>query len=531
VKKQLKIFSMIFAFVIFAVLFAMPAHATYWKHKDSRISATCGETLATGNVVMIKSADGYAYKADANDAALRPAVGVVDKGCSSGGTAEIVTSGIISGYSSLTKGSAAYLSETAGAITQTAPSYTQKIGVAISGTDYQITVEGTNPADAELSALAGLTSAANAIPYFTGSGTASVITSSANMVSLLGSADYATARTNLGLAIGTNVQAYDADLTTYAGITPSANIQSLLGSADYATARTNLGLAIGTNVQAYDADLTTYAGITPSANVQTILGAADFAAIKTSLNLTIGTDVQAYDADLTTYAGITPSANIQSLLGSADYATARTNLGLAIGTNVQAYDADLTTYAGITPSANIQSLLGSADYATARTNLGVAIGTNVQAYDADLTTYAGITPTAAVQTVLGNAADGIVLSHRHRVTVAEINTGHEILPAITGKKYRIIEAQAVAYGGAVGTTTTVDLLGTQSAGSVKLVAFAQGGLTQSAVLKSGGTNAAVAADGASYIACDATTAITVGKTGGDADTATGVDFIITYVIE
>lgn len=72
------------------------------------------------------------------------------------------------------------------------------------------------PADAELTALAGLPSAANAIPYFTGSGTAGVISSSANMVSLLGSADYATARTNLGLAIGTNVQAYNADLATLA---------------------------------------------------------------------------------------------------------------------------------------------------------------------------------------------------------------------------------------------------------------------------------------------------------------------------
>lgn len=56
----------------------------------------------------------------------------------------------------------------------------------------------SDSADAELTALAGLTSAANAIPYFTGSGTAGVISSSANMVSLLGSSDYATARTNLG---------------------------------------------------------------------------------------------------------------------------------------------------------------------------------------------------------------------------------------------------------------------------------------------------------------------------------------------
>jgi len=54
---------------------------------------------------------------------------------------------------------------------------------------------------------------------------------------------------------GGSGQPADDDLTTYASITPSANVQTFLGSADYATARTNLGLAIGTNVQAYDANL------------------------------------------------------------------------------------------------------------------------------------------------------------------------------------------------------------------------------------------------------------------------------------
>ncbi|KAF0180456.1 MAG: hypothetical protein FD161_886 [Limisphaerales bacterium] len=51
-----------------------------------------------------------------------------------------------------------------------------------------------------------------------------------------------TARGNLGLIIGTHVQAYDADLTTWAGISPSANVQTLLGAADYAAFRSSLGL-------------------------------------------------------------------------------------------------------------------------------------------------------------------------------------------------------------------------------------------------------------------------------------------------
>ena len=127
-------------------------------------------------------------------------------------------------------------------------------------------------------------------------------------------------------------------------------------------------------------------------------------------------------------------------------------------------------------------------------------------------------------------AQSVVLNHRQRVTTAEINAGHELLPAIAGRAYRIVSVRAIAYGGAVGATTTVDLLGTQSAGGVKLVTFARADLIQSAVLTDA-ADGTILADGASYVACDVTTAITVGKTDSDVTTATGVDFIITYVIE
>jgi len=59
--------------------------------------------------------------------------------------------------------------------------------------------------------------------------------------------------------------------------------QSILDDANEAAFKATVNLEIGTDVQAYDADLTTYAGITPSANVQTMLGSANNAAILSNI--------------------------------------------------------------------------------------------------------------------------------------------------------------------------------------------------------------------------------------------------------
>ncbi len=124
----------------------------------------------------------------------------------------------------------------------------------------------------------------------------------------------------------------------------------------------------------------------------------------------------------------------------------------------------------------------------------------------------------------------IVYNQRFRTTIANVNTGVTLLAAIPGYKYRVIDATMISVGGAVGTCTSVDVLGTQST-SQKLLAVAIAALTQSAVVRAGAANAVVLADGASFVKNDVNTAITIGKTGGTCDTATNVDLILTYAIE
>lgn len=133
---------------------------------------------------------------------------------------------------------------------------------------------------------------------------------------------------------------------------------------------------------------------------------------------------------------------------------------------------------------------------------------------------------------------GVLCQQRTRVTVAQINAGFTLLPALPGVKWRIDDLKMIAVGGAVTGATDVRLLGTQSGAGAALGIAAVAGLTQSTVLRLGspfataGTASIVAlADGKSHVACDANKAITCGKTGGSAATATAVDFIISYVAD
>jgi len=82
---------------------------------------------------------------------------------------------------------------------------------------------GGQPLDATLTALAPLATGADTLPYFTGTDTASQTPLTALARTLLDDTTQAAMRTTLGLTPGTDVQAQDAELQALAGLTSAAD--------------------------------------------------------------------------------------------------------------------------------------------------------------------------------------------------------------------------------------------------------------------------------------------------------------------
>lgn len=129
--------------------------------------------------------------------------------------------------------------------------------------------------------------------------------------------------------------------------------------------------------------------------------------------------------------------------------------------------------------------------------------------------------------------DGLtgVQTIRTRVTTAQANAGIDILAAKTGFKYRLVDFTLIAIGGNAATATSVRLRATQAASAVSLAVVLIAALTRSTLVKPNTANVSVIADGASFAANDAGTAISLDVDNDNLATATHIDVILSYVLE
>lgn len=221
------------------------------------------------------------------------------------------------------------------------------------------------PLDADLTAIAGLTSAANKVPYFTGSGTAAVADLTAYGRSVVAVADEAALKALVNLEIGTDVQAYDAELAALAGLTSAANKVPMFS-----------GLGTATVIDFLDEDAMTSNSATAVPSQQSVKAYVDAAGsaweLVSTTNVTATTNI---DFDLQEDVYCEWKFVIDGVIPATDNSTLRIQMGYSAGTSFETSSYG-SSFVGTSVDVSGNDIIGSA---TGSNGVGTSAGQHAHA--------------------------------------------------------------------------------------------------------------------------------------------------------